>query len=127
VSTVKRPSELFAQGYSLLQQVDRLGPVPFGKAEALESDQAGLFEAPRPQAADKLLRTPNKLAAVISLPESEGGHRRHQDRVQLGPLMTDACRSLHGDRAHPALVLFQMHRFLSDENTSWPAVSSSAM
>jgi hypothetical protein len=33
VSTVKRPPELFAQGYSLLQQVDRLGPVPFGKPE----------------------------------------------------------------------------------------------
>jgi hypothetical protein len=35
---------------------------------------------------------------VISLPESEGGHHRHQDRVQLGSLMTDACRSLHRDQ-----------------------------
>jgi hypothetical protein len=45
---VKRPPELLAQGYSFLQQVDRLGTVPFGKGEASQSDQAALFEAPRP-------------------------------------------------------------------------------
>jgi hypothetical protein len=34
----------------LLQQLDRLGTVPFGKGEAPETDQAALFEAPRPLA-----------------------------------------------------------------------------
>src|SRR4030095_4056553 len=98
VCTVVRPPELLAQVYSLLQQVDRLGTVSFGKGEAPEKDQADLLETPRPQAADKLPSSPDMLVALISLPEIKGGDGRYQHGVQLGPFMTDTCRSVHGDQ-----------------------------
>jgi len=76
---VERSPELLAQGYSLLQEVDRLGTVSFGKGEAPENDQTELFEAPRPQAADKLLSASDMLLAVIPLPETKGAEGRYQD------------------------------------------------
>src|SRR5215475_13532639 len=39
---------------------------------------------------------PNMLVAVIALTESKGGRGGCQSGVQLGTLITDSCRSVHG-------------------------------
>jgi len=98
VRPVKRRSGLPAYGERPLQELDRLGPLPFGESQTPEMSQAALFEAPRSEAADELLRTPNMLVAVISLPESKEGRGGGQGGIQLSSLMTDACRSVHGDQ-----------------------------